>query len=82
MAADWLAAVLPANQMPGVKIFLNLHGFKHGNLLVNQAPVRLSNMDFNMYTSLIMLTPGCNELKFEFPEDTLYFTFRGINCKH
>ena len=22
MASDWLAAVLPANQMPGLKIFL------------------------------------------------------------
>ena len=23
MASDWLAAVLPANQMPGLKIFVN-----------------------------------------------------------
>ena len=23
MASDWLAAVLPANQMPGMKIFVN-----------------------------------------------------------
>ena len=23
MASDWLAAVLPANQMPGLKTFLN-----------------------------------------------------------
>ena len=38
MASDWLAAVLPANQMPGLKIFVNLHGFQHGNFLVTQAP--------------------------------------------
>ena len=25
MASDWLAAVLPANQMPGLKIFGQLH---------------------------------------------------------
>ena len=25
MASDWLAAVLPANQMPGFKIFVNWH---------------------------------------------------------
>ena len=38
MASDWLAAVLPANQMPGLKIFVNLHGFEHGNFLVVQDP--------------------------------------------
>ena len=27
----WLAAVLTANQMPGMKIFAVQHGFKHGN---------------------------------------------------
>ena len=27
MASDWLAAVLPANQMPGLKIFVKEHGF-------------------------------------------------------
>ena len=33
MAFDWLAAVLPANQMPGLKII------QHGNFLVAQATV-------------------------------------------
>ena len=33
MASDWLAAVLPADQMPGLKTFLN------GNFLVAQALV-------------------------------------------
>ena len=27
MASDWLAAVLPAKQMPGLKICVNLRGF-------------------------------------------------------
>ena len=38
MASDWLAAVLPVDQMPGLKIFVNLHAFLHGNVLVTQAP--------------------------------------------
>ena len=38
MAFDWLAAVLPANQMPGLKIFINYHGFLHENFLVAMAP--------------------------------------------
>ena len=37
MASDWLAAVLPANQMPGLKIFVNWHGFLHGNFFITQA---------------------------------------------
>ena len=32
MASDWLAAVLPANQMPGLKIFVNYSN------LATQAP--------------------------------------------
>ena len=38
MASDWLAAVLPANQMSGLEIFVNWHGFEHGNFLVAQTP--------------------------------------------
>ena len=38
MASDWLAAVLPANQMPGLKIFVNWHGISHGHFLVTRAP--------------------------------------------
>ena len=38
MASDWLAAVLPANQMPDLKIVVNEHEFQHGYLLVTQAP--------------------------------------------
>ena len=34
MASDWLAAVLPANQMPSLKTSVN----SHGNFLVTQAP--------------------------------------------
>ena len=33
MASDWLAAVLPANQVPGLKVFV----YSHGYLLVTQA---------------------------------------------
>ena len=39
MASDWLAAQLPANQMPGLKIFVNENRFQHGDFLVAQAPV-------------------------------------------
>ena len=38
MVSDWLVAVLPANQMSGLKIFVDKHEFKHGNILVTQAP--------------------------------------------
>ena len=38
MASDWLAAVLPANQMPDSKIVLTKMNFQHGYLLVTQAP--------------------------------------------
>ena len=38
MASDWLAAVLPANQMPGLKILIENLRFKHGHVLVTQAP--------------------------------------------
>ena len=41
MASDWLAAVLPANQMPGLKIFVNQNAFQLGNVLVTQARDRL-----------------------------------------
>ena len=37
MASDCLAAVPPANQMPGFEIFVNLYGFKHENVFVTQA---------------------------------------------
>ena len=36
MAADWLAALLPANQKPGYVIILNHHGYYHGNSTVIQ----------------------------------------------
>ena len=37
MAFDWLAAQLPANQKPELKIFVNKHGFWHENFWLNQA---------------------------------------------
>ena len=41
MAADWLAALLPANQKPGYIIILNHHGYYHGNSAVIQTPERV-----------------------------------------
>ena len=38
MASDWLAAVLPANHMPGLKIYVNWHG----SFLITQASDKLS----------------------------------------
>ena len=40
MASDWLAAVLPANQMPGLKIFVNYYGIMEllWNLFSNPGP--------------------------------------------
>ena len=38
MASDFLAAVLPANKMPGFKIVVNYHVFQHGILTSNQNP--------------------------------------------
>ena len=38
MASDWLAAVLPANQMPGLKSLLTYIDFNMRNFLVTQAP--------------------------------------------
>ena len=37
MASDWLAAVLPANQMPGWKSLLTNMDFNMGIFLVTQA---------------------------------------------
>ena len=36
MVSDWLSAVLPANQMAGLKIFVKYNGLD-GNFLVAQA---------------------------------------------
>ena len=36
MVSHWLAAVPPANQMPGLKILAKQHGYKHGDFLVIQ----------------------------------------------
>ena len=38
LASDLMPAVLPANQMSFLKIFVNLHELQHGNHLVIQAP--------------------------------------------
>ena len=38
MASDWLAAVLPANQKPGLKILVNWPGCYNGIFLVIQVP--------------------------------------------
>ena len=43
MASDWLATVLPANQMPGLKICVKQHVFQHRIFLVTQAPDNHNN---------------------------------------
>ena len=59
MAFDWLAAVLPTSQMPGLKILVNEHRFYNGNFLVAQAPRRIVK---NMFASMLKsaLAHSCN----------------------
>ena len=38
MASDWLMVVWPTNQMPGLKIYFDQHGFNHGYFLAILLP--------------------------------------------
>ena len=56
MASDCLAAVLSANHMSGLEIFVNYHGFWYENFLTNLTPVQYTDRRFAENIPRIMYT--------------------------
>ena len=55
MASVWLGTVLPANQMPNWKIFVNYHGLQHKNFWVIQIP-GLLRLVYQTYGTAVLCT--------------------------